>query len=379
MGSSKPPPPPDYGPIAAAQKEAAQIAAQVAREQLAWAREQYAMDREVLDRVLAVMLPAMELESSEAAKLRDRYNTVFQPIEDDLIREAREFASPERIEQEATRVSAEAALAFQQRRAAAAQALEQFGIDPSQTRARALDAQLNVQQAATQAALANQARTNVENVGRALRGEAINIGRGLPSNVAGAYGTAIDAGRTGLRGALETTASGASTMGTPVQWSDVQARNLANWGNMLNTGYQNQLQAWSAAQQNRSGLGSVLGTVTGIGMSALTSPFRPWILGGFGQGGFSQGGAVPPDPRDPEGTKDGVEVRVSGGEYVVPASVVRRLGTDYFDKLVRKYGEAEDAQAAQTRMALNVPGGAPPSPDALPPDQVVPPSALRGR
>lgn len=374
MGSSKPPPPPDYGPIAAAQKEAAQIAAQVAREQLAWAREQYAMDREVLDRVLAVMLPAMELESSEAAKLRDRYNTVFQPIEDDLIREAREFASPERIEQEAARVSAEAALAFQQRRAAAAQTLEQFGIDPSQTRARALDAQLNVQQAATQAALANQARTNVENVGRALRGEAINIGRGLPSNVAGAYGTAIDAGRTGLRGALETTASGASTMGTPVQWSDVQARNLANWGNMLNTGYQNQLQAWSAAQQNRSGLGSVLGTVAGIGMSALTSPFRPWILGGF-----THGGAVPPDPRDPEGTRDGVEVRVSGGEYVVPASVVRRLGTDYFDKLVRKYGEAEDAQAAHTRMALNVPGGAPPGPDALPPDQVVPPSALRGR
>lgn len=372
MGSSKPPPPPDYTPIARAQKEAAEVAAQVAREQLAWAREQYAMDREILDRVLEVMLPTMELEAAEAAKLRERYNNVFQPIEDDLIREAKEFASPERIEQEATKASTAAAMAFNQRRAAAAQALEQFGIDPSQTRARALDAQLGVQQAAMQAALANQARTNTENVGRALRGEAINIGRGLPSNVAGAYGTAIEAGRTGLRGALDTTATGASTMGTGVQWGNLQANNLAGWGNTINTGYQNQLAAWNASQQSRSGLGSVLGTVAGLGFRALTQSTAPWILGPQGFNVLRRGGALPPDPRDPEGERDGYEVRVSGGEYVVPASVVRRLGTEHFDKLVRKYGREEDRAAAERRMALNVPGGEPAGPDALPPDQTVP-------
>lgn len=366
MGSSKPPPPPDYTPVAAAQKEAAEIAAQVAREQLAWAREQYAMDREVLDRVLAVMLPTMELEANEAAQLRQRYNTIFQPIEDELIREAREFASPERIELEASKASAEAAMAFQQRRLAAAQALEQFGVDPSQTRARALDAQMNVQQAATQAALANQARTNTENIGRAMRGEAINIGKGLPANVAGAYGTAIEAGRTGLRGALETTTTGASTMGTPVQWSDLQARNLAGWGNTITAGYQNQLAAWNAAQQNRSGLGSALGTIAGIGARALLQGTKPWIFGAF-----KQGGALPDDPRDPDGTRDGYAIRVSGGEYVVPASVVRRLGTEHFDRLVRKYGDSEDTEAAQLRMALGQDAVPKVNPDAMPEEQVV--------
>ena len=36
-------------------------------------------------------------------------------------------------------------------------------------------------------------------------------------------------------------------------------------------------------------------------------------------------------------TSDGSDVKVSNGEYIVPASVVQAKGVDFFDGLVRKY------------------------------------------
>lgn len=60
----------------------------------------------------------------------------------------------------------------------------------------------------------------------------------------------------------------------------------------------------------------------------------------FAQGGMIQGpGTGTSDSVQAVNTSNGQPVKVSNGEYVVPAAVVAAKGRDFFDSLVRKYAE----------------------------------------
>jgi hypothetical protein len=261
-GKGSSPPPPDYGPIAAANEAAARVNAEIAREQLAWAREQYAQDQAVTQQVLDVFLPTMRSEAEAGAADRARYREVFQPLEDRFIQTATNYDTPERREMEAGRAIATVGQAFDAQRRAAMAELESFGIDPSTARAGALDRGLRIAQGAVAAGAATEARRNVENTGNALVGEAINIGRGYPGQVAGAYATAQNAGGGAISGRLGTTASGAQTMGTAPQYGQIQSSILGNWG--ANTA--NMYGSWMQhdAAMNQSPWGAIAGTALGI-------------------------------------------------------------------------------------------------------------------
>jgi hypothetical protein len=262
---------PDYTPVAAANERGAEISAQVAREQLAWAREQYASDRAVTQQFLDVMLPNMRTEAEAGARERERYQNVFQPVEDALVREAAAYGTPERMELEAGKAQADVAQAFDAQRKGALAALESYGVDPSQTRSGALDRSARISQAAASAGASNAARTQVENIGRALRGEAINIGRGYPGSIAQAFNTAQAAGGGAVNANLQTTASGANTMGTSMQWTGLQSGFQQNWGQNLNS----QGQAWGVGQQARAqttaGIGAAIGGLAGLAMAPAAS------------------------------------------------------------------------------------------------------------
>lgn len=259
---------PDYTPVAQANKEAAEISAQIAREQLAWAREQYDRDRQLVDRVIGVMLPALESEAAAGEAERARYRQVFQPVEDTLIAEARDYATPGRMALEASRAQADVAQAFEAQRRAALANLESYGIDPSTARAGALDRVARTAQAAALAGAANNARLQTEATGRALRGEAINIGRGYPGAIAQAYQTAQNAGQGAVGAGLAATASGANTMGTGVQWQGLSNQALGNWGNQVASMNNAAMQA-NAMRRSSSGIGSILGGIAGLALSPM--------------------------------------------------------------------------------------------------------------
>jgi hypothetical protein len=262
-------PPPDYTPVAAANKEAAEIAAAVSREQLAWAKETYAQDRNVTKQFLDIMLPAMEQEAAAGAENRERYKSVFQGMEDDLVAEAKDFATPQRQEVEAGRALADVSMQFDNQRKSALAQLESFGVDPSMARYGALDRAVRTAQAAGAAGAANAARVQTENIGRGLRGEVINIGKGMPANIAQAYQTAQQSGGGAVQSNLATTASGANTMGTGVQWSGQQQGFLQNWGRNID----GQGAAYAADQQRAAqesaGWGALAGGVLGLAGSAM--------------------------------------------------------------------------------------------------------------
>jgi hypothetical protein len=336
-GKSSPPPPPDYTPIAQASKEAAEISAGVARDQLAWAKDQYKSDKAITDRVVNKFLATQDVNAATAAADRARYERVYQPLEDRLAAEAIDYASPERQRIEEGRAQAAVAQQLEQARDASMRQLESFGVDPTSTRAAALDIGLRAQQGAAQAAAGNQARMATEATGRALRSEAINVGRGYPGQIAGQYGTAIQAGAGGVNAALAQTASGASTMGTGAQYMGLQNQSLGTWSGALNAGYQNQMAAYNAANPDQSGM---WGTALGLAGSAA--------IKFLADGGPTDGGEVPNDASPSNGKAiDDVPARLTAGEFVVPKDVAAWKGEEYFQKLIDQSRKAKGSASAK--------------------------------
>ncbi len=94
------------------------------------------------------------------------------------------------------------------------------------------------------------------------------------------------------------------------------------------------LLAIRAVQSQTGGMGAVGGMGTQTGMPP--QPMMSMADGGYVEMGdhAAKGGAV----RGPgTGTSDSVPIRVSTGEYVIPAKVVKAKGKEFFDNLLKKY------------------------------------------
>lgn len=268
-GKASAPPPPDFGPLAQASRDAAEISAKVAREQLDWARERYDLDRELTDLVVETALDRLDQQDEAALKDRQRYEEVFQPLEDQLAEDAASYATPERGEFEAGRATADVSTQFDLMRESARQQLESYGLDPSQTRYAALDMGTRMQEAAARASAANNARLQTEATGRALRSEAVNVGRGYPGQIAGAYNTALQSGNQAVNAQLATTSTASNAMGSPVQWQGASNQAIGTWWNGLTNMYDSQVKAFQAEQSSSGGLGSALGLIGGIAGRAM--------------------------------------------------------------------------------------------------------------
>lgn len=335
MGLFKPDPPPapDYSGLIAQSEKAAEMAFQISKEQLAWAKEQYGMDKELSDQVVGKLLESQDQQTAWAIEDRARYKSEFQPLEDQLIADAESFSTPQRQEQEASRDMASVSTQFAGAREAAQRQLEGYGIDPSSTRYAALDIGTRQAEAAAKAGAGNNAVARVDAQGRALRSEAINVGRGYPGQAAVAMGQAGQAGTGAVGTNLGTTASGASTMGTAPQWQGLGSNSLGQAGNFMNMGYNNQLAQFNAGQNASSGWGSVLG---------LAGSFLMEEGGPVPEGIPTRGGDVPPAMSPSQGiATDDVPARLTVGEFVIPKDTKNWFGEKHFYDLIKKAREGK--------------------------------------
>lgn len=321
------PDPPDYSQLAAASEKSAQYAYEIAKRQQDWAEKVYNENKGISDQVIGKAMDALDKQTADADLARQRYKDLYQPLEDSLVKDAQDYNSSQRQETEAGKAEADVAAQFNSARQAAQDRLEAYGVDPSQTRSGALDLGTRVAEAAAQASAGNQARDNVEKTGMALRSEAVNVGRGYPGQIATSMAGAGNSGNQAVNTGLATTASGAQTMGTGAGWQGLGNSAIGTWGDVLNTGYNNQLDAWKANQQASSGWGSALGLVGGL-------------FTGFEDGGIipeeasPSGGAMTDDV--PAQTDSGQPVRVNAGEFVIPEDVVKWMGEKGMQQLVMK-------------------------------------------
>ncbi len=271
MGKASAPPAPNYGPVAAADQQAADQQFQLGEQQLQWGQTQFNDIWPYAQQFLQSQVQNAQDEANFAQQQQQNYTSTYLPIEQQFAKTAQSYNSPAQAEVNASAAETDVANQFNQNRNAAMQQLESYGIDPSQTRFGALDLASQVSQAAATAASGTQSRLNTQATGLALQGEAINIGRGYPNAIAQAYSTATGAGAGGLGGANSTYGTGAGAMGNPTQYMAGGNAALGNWANTLNMGYNNALGgAYFNAQQNAnmmSGLGQLVGG--GMGMYAL--------------------------------------------------------------------------------------------------------------
>jgi hypothetical protein len=410
MGGDSAPAPPDYGPIAAASQHASDQANALSQEQFDWAKDAYAKDQATIAPIIQAETQAQQDQNAFAQEQQQRYTSEYQPLEDQLVQDAQSYASPERKDLEMGRAQAGVAQQFDTARQSAQRDLESYGIDPTATRYAALDLGTRSQQAAATAGAGNQASQMVDATGRALRSEAINVGRGYPGQIAGTYNTALGQGTGASNTELAGTASGANTMGTAPQYMGIGNSALGVWGNTLNTGFQNQLGAFNANQQSSSGLGTALGLGLGIGSKFLPAMMakggvvkaipdgkapRPYDdnklyvlpavdeaghrmtpqeamarhfatghhLGAFdspahAQAHFANGGAIPSDQTpggrvpvqaSPTGGQagDDVPAQLTVGEFVVPKDVAAWKGEEYFQKLIESSRKAKSEVTAR--------------------------------
>jgi hypothetical protein len=263
-GGSSAPAPPDYSGVANASRESAKEYAAIMREQLAWAKEQYADNKAFADQVKDVFASDMQFNSETARKDRARYEQYYQPLENDLVDDAKSYATDERKELERGRSMGTVSQQFDTAGEAAKRQLESFGIDPSATRYAALDLGVKTQKAAAMAAAANQSDVMVEDRGRALRSEAINVGKGYPGQIAGQFGSSTTGGSAGVGAQNSTYSASAPALGNPAAFGGLQNQAIGQWGNTLNNQYQNQIAQYNANSSQSSGIGSTLGSLAGI-------------------------------------------------------------------------------------------------------------------
>lgn len=348
MGKKSPPPKaPDLTPISNAQIAIAKESNELARKQLGLSEQQFAFFQENAKEELALarqqadrlfefqekafasdeearkfaqqvgqsQIDAMNLQMGYAKEDRQRYKDVFLPMQDRMIAEANAYDTPERREAEAARASVDIQRQAEAARTNSDARLRSMGLDPSQLRSATLLDTQNVLTAAQQAGAANAARTNVEDRGRALRADAVNMGMGLPSQAtqgfagAGAAGQgALGAGQAGQAAQLGAISGGAgvgstalgfrsqalgnlaSLTGSPMQWAGMgqnamgMAGNMyGNAGNTMSQDFNNRMGSWKAgqeqSQQNFSNIMSVAGLAAGM-MMAEGGPVRRYAEGG---------------------------------------------------------------------------------------------------
>lgn len=346
MGS-KAPDPPDLGPMAEGSMESARIAQETAMEQLAWAREQDSLNRDLLDRVLTSQEQIQSETADNARTDRERYEQIYQPLEDNLVQEFQNYDTPERRQEERGRAIADVNSSFDAQRRNALQRLESYGVDPSQTRNAALDIGMRTQQAAAAAGAASAADRATEQTGRALRAEALNIGKGYPSNVAGSYGQSLAAGNSMVGNANQTTSTSGNAAQGANSYLNTSISGFGQAGNTATQGYQNQMAQFNANQQATTGALSAIGGIAGMFMADGGS----LEVDENGETMYrSKPGKIDYGEGDGSGIDDQVPIMASTEEYIIPADVVRAKGVEFFDKLVAKYHTPADEQREEMGM-----------------------------
>ena len=252
-------PPPDYTPVAEASEKAAQIAADQADRQLAFARQQYNQFAPIIRRSAGLQMEAQRQQMTQAKDYYDYNTTTFRPLEKQLVADASEFNTEAYRQRLANKAAADAGLAFNRTRQANERAMRSMGVNPNSGAAIAANSQASLGLAANRAAAMTGARERARDTGYARQMQAASLGRGLAGQSTAAYQGATNAGSAGaanymapgnqMIGAMQGAA------GTMMQGQSLNVQGLSG---IMNA----QAQAYAGEQ---AGIGSAIGSAVGIG------------------------------------------------------------------------------------------------------------------
>ena len=262
--------------------EAAKMQAAIAAEWLDFSRDQFAVANErqtdidaMSKRIAEQQMATQDQANKWATEDRNRYKSVFQPMEDEYIDKAKNWDSEERQQQMAAEAradvqgSSDAARRIRERNQAS------MGVNPNSGRFAGADRAADFETTLASAGAQNQARNQVRTQGMAMQADALNMGRGLPSQAAGAAGLGLSAGGAAMGTTLGAHNSFLGNGGIMSQGFSGAQQGYNSQAGILNTQHSNALQAWqtetNASANASAGMWSGIGSAAGMGMMAFSS------------------------------------------------------------------------------------------------------------
>lgn len=254
-----------------AQMVATMMQANASQQQLDWAREVYASEAPqrqattlLSNQVSQAQVDLMRQQQQSAAVAAQDYESLYRPLERQIVTDATNYDTPERREA-ATREAVstvEQNLAAQ--RGATMREMERAGVNPASAKTMALQSSLDLNAAKAKAGAGNAAAKQVETVGYARRMDAAGLGRG----VVGSQGTSaslasqIGTGAVGSSGAALAAGQSGTGLVQNAYNTAVQGYGSAasQFGNMA-------ANATSATNQSSANTAAGLGAVVTVGVA----------------------------------------------------------------------------------------------------------------
>ncbi|UFM64247.1 tail fiber domain-containing protein [Paracoccus sp. MA] len=197
--------------------------------------------------MLGWMRDQADITNEWAAADRERWETVFRPLQDSYIREAQTWDSAARKNEAAQQAVADVRQQAANAEGARVRQAMAMGINPNSGRFNAGAREASLNEGLAAAGAQNVARRRIEQEAEAKQANAINMGSGLAVNPATSMGLSNGAIQAGGAGAMH---------------------GFGQQGQLLNTQYNQQLQSWQANQNSMSSLMGGLGTVAGMMLSS---------------------------------------------------------------------------------------------------------------
>ena len=236
-------PAPDYTPMQ-----------QLGREQLDFAREQYAAMKPLAEKIAASQIAAQDQQMQQAQDYYAYQQNTFRPVEQGLVADAQRFNTEAYKEGIARDAAAAAGRAFGVTQAASQRAQASMGVNPASGRALSMANQSNLGLAANRANAMTTARTQADQMGWARRMDVTGLGRNLAGASTAAYQGATGAGTSGMN----------TSMAPGSQYQQGLSNAGQTYGNVLN----NQNSAWQAGVNAQGQVtGAIFGAATTYGLS----------------------------------------------------------------------------------------------------------------
>ena len=336
MGKKSTPAAPDMSGYIDAYKDLGNKYLQFSQQQFQTANDRYEQSlpyqRALMDNQSRLMDGQIRGQALALKQAEDDYNynvSTFRPLERQLISQAQEYNTDAERERLASQAGANVQQAVDNQRGQSMRALERMGVNPNSGRFAALMAGTGLDAARMQAQAQNAATLQARDTGFARLAGVTGMGRGL----SGQSIAAISAG-SGAAGAGSNAASvGSNVMGSADRLGQMYTQSglqgMQGYGgaigggvNTTNAAFQNEMRASEQQNQMWAGVGALAGRA---------------MTGFFADGGLVRGpGTGTSDDVPAVNTSNGQPIRLSNGEYVLPAETVRRIGKNKLDKIVEK-------------------------------------------
>ncbi|MFM0170607.1 hypothetical protein PQR33_14915 [Paraburkholderia sediminicola] len=263
---------PQIGAAAAQEAQTGADWLNFAKDQFADSQTRQDASDALTEQVTDAQLETMDNNNAWAKQQQDRQTSVFQPLQDEYVQQAKDYGSQANQDKQATQARADVMNSAATTNAASARSMASMGINPNSGRWAGTQRAQDLSTAVTAAGAQNTARQAVRDKALDLTANAINIGNGVAANTATAYGLGTSAGNSAAGNQLAADASQRANVAAVGQGYGGAMSGYAGQAGTLNSQYNSQIQAWGLGQQagsaSSAGIGNLAGMLGSTGIKA---------------------------------------------------------------------------------------------------------------